>query len=229
METHSLISLNAYVRRAVRLNFPEAIWIQAEVAQVSLSKGHYFLELIEKDSDADSIIAQASAVCWKNMAARIGKTLGKAMLDQLLQDGRQLLLKVEVELHERFGYQLLIQEIDPSYTIGQLALQRQETLKRLAEEERLDKNGSIPLRPVLQRIAVLSSERAAGLQDFVTHLQQNPFGYQFWLDHYPISVQGKNVAAELNQQLRIIEFNQGKYDAAVIIRGGGSRIDSGGI
>jgi exodeoxyribonuclease VII large subunit len=224
MENLSLFELQEFVRRIIALNFPDALWIRAEVAQIKASRGHYYLELVEKAPEQDEIIAQASAVVWKGAYARLIKKLG-ADLPALLQEGRELLLQVRVDFHERYGLKLNIEDIDPAYTLGRMALQRRLLLQQLETKGLLGKNREAALAPVVQRIAVLSAETAAGYQDFLQQLAENPYGYQYQLYLFPTAMQGAQVETELLKQLQQIQKTTIPFDMAVIIRGGGARLD----
>lgn len=228
MESHSLYELNEFIRRVMHLNFADALWIRAEIAQIKASRGQYYLTLIEKDSDSEKIIAQADAMIWGRTYNKLRKKL-KGTLAHLLQDGVAVLVQVQVEFDERYGLTLMIEDIDPSYTIGQLELKRQQILADLAKANLLTVNKQLRLPPVIQRIAVLSSNNAAGLQDYLDQLQQNPYGYVFQNTLFPIAVQGERVEVELLGQLKKIALRSKEFDAVVIIRGGGSKIDLGGF
>lgn len=219
-----LFELNEHLRRVVALNFAEAVWVQAEIAAHQTSRGHHFLSLVEKGVESDQIIAQADAVVWNRTFNRLRRKHGKA-INAILQAGLATQLKVKLDFHERFGLKLIVEEVDVAYTVGQLALKRRATLETLQAEGNLDKNGNLPLPSVLQRIAVLSSERAAGLQDFKQHLQQNPYGYQFQVSLFPTAMQGQQVVKELSQQLKKINRYYEDFDVIVIVRGGGARLD----
>jgi exodeoxyribonuclease VII large subunit len=190
-----------------------------------------YLELIQKDSLTDEIIAQSSAVVWERSLRKLYQKHGQTVLD-ILSEGTEAHLQVRVSFHERYGLSLHIEEVDTTYTLGKLALQRRKTLENLAKNGLLDLQKKKNLAPVLQKIAVLSSETAAGWADFKTHLEQNNYGYHFDLDLYPVSVQGNFAAAEMIKQLQnispIMSSQKGEiqaYDAVIIVRGGGSKTD----
>ena len=225
MEAYSLFDLNQHLRRVLALNFSEPVWVEAEIAQCGSSRGHFYLELIQKSTeDEQEIIAQASAVLWAGQSRKIRKNLGN-MLDSLLQDGVATKVQVQLDFHERYGLKLVVIDIDPSYTLGQLALQRQKILDRLKAESLLELNQQIPLPSVVQRIAVISSERAAGYADFQQQLRQNPFEYAYDLHFFPAAMQGKAVEKEISTQLKKIRRSSIPFDAVAIMRGGGAKLD----
>lgn len=224
MEAHSLYELNEYVRRVIALNFREPVWIKAEASQIKQSRNNFYIDLVEKKEGKDEIIAQANAVIWARNYFFLKKKIGD-LLDSILVDGAEILIKVRIDFSERYGLKLLIEDIDPSYTLGQAELRRQEIVDRLKAEGLDTKNAQIQLSPVLQKIAVLSSEKAAGYQDFVTQLETNTYGYHFDITLYPIVVQGNQVERELINALEQIHTDDNSFDCIVIVRGGGSKLD----
>lgn len=225
MKSYSLFELNQFIRRVIALNLSDAIWIQCEIGQCNESRGHYWLELVQKgEENEDDIIAQASAVIWSRQYRKLRKELGKNF-EQLLREGMEVKVKAKVDFNERFGMKLMIESIDPSYTLGKLALQRQRILEQLKTEELLNKNVHAPIATVLQSIAVISSAKAAGYQDFVAQLSNNAYGYKYQVQFFPSAMQGAAVEEELLQQLKKIKRSAKQFDAVVIIRGGGSKLD----
>lgn len=218
----SLFELNEHLRRVVALNFPQALWIRAEIAQMGESKGHFYIELVQKNEEG--IVAQASAALWASEYRQLYKKLGLG-LQTVLREGLEVKMLVRPDFHERYGLKLHISDIDPAFTLGQLDLQRRQTVQTLRESGLLDKNRSLALKPVLQRIALISSETAAGRQDFLRQLEENHFGYRFGVQFFQASVQGKDAAAELVAALKKINQMPGQFDCAVLVRGGGSRLD----
>ncbi len=229
MTTYSLFELNTFIRQAVALNLPEALWITAEIAQASEARGHLFLELVQKsEKDDGDIAAQASAILWQRQYRQLRSRLGVA-LDEALCEGREVRLCVRVEFHERYGLKFLVVDADPAYTVGRLELQRRQTLKQLREEGLLERNRALPLPLVLQRVAVISSEEAAGLRDFEEHLGQNPFGFVFHCRLFATAVQGELLEAEFLQALSQVMQQTDAFDCAVVLRGGGARLDLAGF
>lgn len=223
-----LFEVLQHLRRTVALNFPETLWIKAEIAQFRESRGHIYLEIIEKDSGTEEWLAQAGAVLWQNQRIALTRKLG-AQLRAVLQEGMEILCKARVDFHERYGLKLVIEDIDPAYTAGQLALERLKKLEILQREGLMGKNRSLPLPPVLQRVAILSSPQAAGLQDFEQQLLKNTFGYNFFTRLFPAAMQGNLLENESIAQLTRIRAHTQHYDCVVIIRGGGSKLDLAGF
>ena len=224
MQSYSLFEINEFIKRVLALNFPDALWVRCEIAQVKEARGHFFIDLVQKEEAGDSIIAQAQAVLWNRQYRNIQKKTDLE-LNALLQEGMEVLVLAKVDFNERYGLKLVMEDFDPAYTMGRLELKRREIIRRLKELKLLEKNKALPLPPVLQRVAVLSSETAAGLQDFLQHLKADSFGYQFDCQLFPTSVQGVYVEMEMLAQLEKIEKHPAGFDCVAIIRGGGAKLD----
>jgi len=223
LDSYSLFELNEYIRRVIALNFAEPLWIHAEIGQVGESRGQYYISLIEKNEKSDAILAQSEAVIWYKSVLFLKKKLG-GVFDSLVQQGTQVKVKVKIDHHERYGLKLVIEDIDPKYTIGQLELQRQAIIDKLEAKGLIDINAQIPLPSVMQKIAVISSETAAGYKDFIKQIEQNMYGYDYDLTLYNTAVQGHRVRAEVSRALKSIK-EEGVCDCVVITRGGGSKMD----
>ena len=223
METHSLFELNEYIKRVIALNFPEHIWINCEIAQIKEVRGNVYIDLVEQDQ-LDNIIAQASGVIWYKSFLFIKNKLG-SLASSLLSAGSHVKVKVQVEFNERYGYKLVIDDIDPTYTLGRLEINRQKIIERLKEDNLFDSNKYIPLPSVIQKIAIISSEQAAGYKDFITQLSENQYGYQIEFHLYSAAMQGQNTEKDVCLAFDNINDSGINYDAVVIMRGGGSKLD----
>jgi exodeoxyribonuclease VII large subunit len=224
LKTYSLHEVNEYIRRILALNLPEALWVRCEIAQVNEARGHYFIELVQKAEDADEIIAQASAVIWQRSFRQLRGKLG-LLIHDLLQDGMEIQLKARIEFNERYGLKFIVEDIDPAYTLGKIEMRRRETIEALRQANLIEQNAQLPLPMVLQRIAIISSERAAGYRDFVKHLQENPYDYQFQSQLFISALQGEQVERDMLKRFREIERRRAQFECVVIIRGGGARLD----
>lgn len=224
MQHFTLYELNEFIRRVISLNFAEAIWVQCEIFQVSQSRGHFYIQLVQKDGVEDQVLARADAVLWQRSYLQLKRTMGP-LIDDLLREGLEVLLQVKVVFDERYGLQFRIEQIDPAFSLGKLELQRQETLRQLRAEGLLERNAQVPLPSVVQRIALLSSPEAAGLKDFLDQLHNNPFGYRYAVSLFSTAVQGQRVEPEMLGRLDQITNQKDRFDCVAIIRGGGSRLD----
>jgi exodeoxyribonuclease VII large subunit len=218
----SLFELNEHLKRVIAFNMRETLWVRCEIADVGSSKGSVYLSLVERNDF--KVSARAEAVIWGRVVDELQQRIGDSLWS-ILQAGRQILALVQVEFHEYFGMKLSIKDIDPSVTIGQLELQRAQTLKKLTEEQFTTLNAQVPTRAAWQRVAVISSATAAGLQDFLQQLQENAYGYRFEYELFHAVVQGVNVGKEVSAALAKIEARQAEFDCVVIVRGGGARLD----
>jgi len=220
----SLFELNEYIKRVIALNFPEPIWVHAEISQWKEVRGNVYLDLVCHDEKNGDVNAQLSATIWYKNYLFIKSKLGN-LLPSILCEGSQVLMKVQVDFHERYGLKLTIEDIDPSYTIGLMEMNRQKILQRLQDERLLEKNKESRMSLVPQRIAVISSENAAGYIDFIKHVQENVFGYAFAVTLFPASMQGQNTEKEVCQAFRNIMNQSQNFDCIAILRGGGSKMD----
>ncbi|MCJ8164551.1 exodeoxyribonuclease VII large subunit [Pontibacter sp. E15-1] len=222
----SLFQLHQQIREELEVAFPESYWVVAEVAQVNVDrrKGHCYLTLVDKGADARQMLAQARATIWSSRYQMLSRYF-EEKTGHPLKAGLKVLLHTSVRFHELYGLSLDISNIDPNYTIGDLARQRQETLKRLEAEGLLEANKALPLSLLPQRLAVISSATAAGYQDFVHQLQHNSFGYYFEITLFQATVQGNEAPASVRNALALVAKDSHRYDAVVLIRGGGSQTD----
>ncbi len=225
MESFTLYQVNEYIRRVIALNFKEPIWVEAEISQCNESRGNYYIDLIDKDEKSDQVSANAQANLWQSSFKFIKRKIG-VVIHELLQEGRTVRLKCKVDFHERYGLKLVVEDIDPNYTFGRIELQRQEIINRLQEEGFYTLNKQTTLPDVIQRIALITSSRAAGYKDFKAHLETNAYGYQYDIDIYESSMQGQHVERDCLAGINaILEKPRSYYDAVVILRGGGSKLD----
>lgn len=225
---YSLYELNEYIKRVMALNFQEAIWVRCEVSQASHSRGSVYLNIVELEEGTEEIKAQASAVIWPRSYIFLQNKL-KELLPYILEAGSEVLIKVKVDFNERYGFKLVIEDIDPTYTLGQAEMARQRIIERLKKERLLELNGQRNMSPVLQSVAVISSETAAGYADFMAQLENNIYGYEIHAELFQVAVQGRNVESDVVEAFSEIQANGKHYDAVTIVRGGGSKLDLAGF
>ncbi len=226
-ELLTLSQLNHMVRETIEEQFPYPLWVVAELSEIKINaSGHCYMELIEKKPDSDQPTAKARAVIWA-YTFRMLKPYFETTAGRPLAPGLKILVQAEVSFHEIYGFSLNIKDIDPSYTIGEMALKRKEIIERLQREGILEMNKHLPFPLVPQNIAIISSETAAGFQDFVHQLTHNPYGYRFNFVLFPAIMQGAEAEGTLVEALEHIYEKENKFDVVVIIRGGGSQADLG--
>ncbi|MEM9836747.1 MAG: exodeoxyribonuclease VII large subunit [Bacteroidota bacterium] len=224
MKTYTLSDFTLFIRRILALNMPESVWVSAELGQVNSSRGHIYLTLIEKDETGQRVVAQMEGMLWRSQQQQLQKQHGVSIL-KVFQTGMDVRLKVTADFHDRYGFKLVVEDADPAHTLGQLALKRQAILTRLQTGGYLQKNKDKKLPFFPQRLAIVSSETAAGYADFRQQLLRNPDHYYFDLQLFPAAMQGDAAPKEIMQALKNISRLARNFDAVVIIRGGGARMD----
>ncbi len=219
----TLSELNEKIKETLANAFPTTVWIVAEVSELKENRnGHCYLELIEKQG-AD-IVARSRATIW-SYTYRMLKPYFETTTGQFFTQGIKILVQVAVEYHASFGLSLNIKDIDPIYTVGDMAMQRKEIINRLQTEGVFEMNKELQLPLVPQKIAVISSATAAGFQDFINQLENNDFGFKFYTKLFQATMQGVDaVPSIINALERIFEYED-FFDAVVIIRGGGATAD----
>lgn len=224
----SLYELNNLVRSCLENVMPDTYWVRAELSEVRVSRGHCYLEFVQKSERGDGLVAKARGQVWANrwniVRPYFERTTGRP-----LSPGMQVLVCVGVTFHELYGYSLNVVDIDPTFTLGDIARCRQEILKQLEQEGVLTMNKELPLPRLLQRVAVISSASAAGYGDFCNQLTGNVRGLCFRTKLFPAVMQGDGVEASVIAALNTIAAEMDEWDAVVIIRGGGSTSDLAGF
>lgn len=223
----TLLELNKNIQEKLKDNFPDSVWVIAEISELKVNRnGHCYLELIEKDTITDQIIARTRATIWaftfRMLRPYFEKTTGRE-----LEAGIKILVNVAVEFHELYGLSLNITDIDPNYTIGDLAQKKAEILKKLEDDGVIHMNKELNFPLVPQKIAIISSDTAAGYQDFINQLDNNSFGYKFYTKLFPAVMQGLQAEESIINSLERIYDYEDLFDVVVIIRGGGSQADLG--
>lgn len=229
MNPLSLYELNALVRGILEDTLQEEYWVQAELSDVRINPaGHCYFEFIQKDEHSHSLVAKARGTIWANIF-RLLKPYFEEATGQLFTSGIKVLVKVSVGFHELYGYSLTVLDIDPSYTLGDMARRRREILKQLEEEGVLTLNKEIEMPLFPQSIAVISSATAAGYGDFCDQLHNNPYGFYFHAELFPAIMQGDRVEESILAALDAINQRIDEFDVVVIIRGGGATSDLSGF
>jgi exodeoxyribonuclease VII large subunit len=200
-------------------------WVIAEISELSVNySGHCYLELVQKSEKSEQLVARARAVIWSN-TFRMLQPYFESTTGQPFSEGIKVMLRVVAEFHEVYGLSLNVVDIEPTYTVGELAVRKQKILAKLKEEGVLEMNQELELPQLLNRIAIVSSITAAGLKDFMDQLTNNPFGFKFYTKLFPAIMQGNEAEASIINQLDTIFSASELFDAVVIIRGGGASAD----
>ena len=228
-EAISLYDLNALVRRSIEQCLPDEFWVQAELSDVRTnSTGHGYLEFIQKDPRSNNLIAKARGTIWANVY-RLLKPYFEEATGQAFVSGIKVLVQVTVSFHELYGYSLTVQDIDPTYTLGDMAKRRREILKQLEEEGVLTLNKELDMPRLPQRVAIISSPTAAGYGDFCHQLQNNSRRFYFYTELFPALMQGDRVEDSVLAALDKVNVRLPEFDVVVIIRGGGATSDLSGF
>jgi exodeoxyribonuclease VII large subunit len=223
---YSLLELNRMVRESIECEMPEEYWVEAELSECRETRGHCYMELIQKEELSATPVAKAQAKCWANKWLTI-RPYFERITGQQLHAGMKVLLQVYPQFHEAYGFSWIVNDIDPTYTIGDMARKRQEIIKKLKDEGVFDLQKELHLPMFCQRIAVISSQTAAGYGDFCNQLADNPYGFKFETQLFPATMQGEGVENSIINALERIYDTD--YDCVVIIRGGGATSDMSGF
>ncbi len=224
-DIYTLEQLLGFVKEAIDANLPAPLWVKAEIQQLTRNRsGHCYLTLIEKSADGRTTVAEARAIIWSSqytgIAARFEFETGRR-----IEDGIGVLCCVRVNYSPVYGFSLVINDIDPSFTVGEAFLQRQRTIARLQSEGMIGLNAQNPLTILPRRLALISSETAAGYGDFMDHLHGNAYGFKFSGELFAAPMQGSEAPAGIIAALSAIADRLEQFDAVLIMRGGGSASD----
>jgi exodeoxyribonuclease VII large subunit len=224
MAALTLYELNSMVRDVVELGMPGSYWVEAELSEVRERSGHCYMELVQKDLTGNSTVARASARCWRSTWASVRPGF-EQVTGEHFRAGLKVLLQVHAQFHENFGFSWIVTDIDPAYTLGDMARRRQEIIRILKEEGVFDLNKELCLSLFASRIAVVSSESAAGYGDFCNQLDTNAYGFAFSVRLFPAVMQGERTEGSIISALDAINSEADDFDCVVIIRGGGAVSD----
>ena len=236
---YSLIELNRLVRDAIECGLPDEYWVEAELSECRERSGHCYMELIEKDEQTNTPVARASAKCWRQTWQMVSPYFERTT-GQPLRAGLKVLLRVYAQFHEAYGFSWIVTDIDPTYTLGDMARKRQEIIRQLKAEGVFDLQRELRIPLFAKRIAVISAAGAAGYGDFCRQLEENDYGFRFEVTLFPAIMQGEqveqSVIAALNQiyeqqsnhtsHLSSLSFH---FDVVCILRGGGATADLSGF
>ena len=224
MKQYSLSELCAEIQEVVENDLLERYWVCAEIASLS-ARGHCYMELVEK-ADDNMLAAKVRATCWSNVYSLLSAYFIQET-GQALRVGMQVLVEVSVAFHPVYGLSLNVWNIDPTYTQGDLAKQRQATIRRLTEDGVMELQQSLELPTLIHKVAVISAADAAGYGDFCDQLQNNRFGVKFEVELFAAVMQGDHAPKSIIKALNEIVSEEEKWDIVVIIRGGGATTDLG--
>lgn len=225
MNSITLSELTNQIQATIRLNFATSVWIRAEVSELRENQnGHCYLEFIEKDINSDAIIAKTKAIIWSS-TFRMIKPYFENSTGQSLRPGLTLLVAVQVEFNGVYGFSLIVNDIDPAFTIGELAARRIKIIRQLEEDGIANMNKELEMPKITQRIAIISSVTAAGYGDFKDQLFNSSNNFTFYTKLFKAVMQGDQAEKSIISALDKIYNHVEKFDVVVIIRGGGATTD----
>lgn len=227
-EPITLYELNSLVSSVVELDLPDSYWVVAELSDVREVRGHCYMELVEKDDRSNTPMAKASAKCWASRWAML-RPMFERVTGQRIRSGMKVMLCVKAQFHPAYGFSWIVSDMNPEYTMGDMARRRQEIVRRLKAEGVFDLQRELALSPFAMRIAVVSSKGAAGYGDFCNQLRDNAGGYAFRVELFDAIMQGEAVEQSVINALDCIFGRIADFDAVVIIRGGGATSDLSGF
>ena len=216
------------VRETIELTMPNRFWVVAELSECRENRGHCYMELIQKNDSSNALVAKASAKCWKSVWAKV-KVHFQQVTGEQLHAGQQILLCVTAQFHELYGFSWIVTDINPEFTLGELAKKRQEIIDTLKKEGVFNLNKELTIPRFTQRIAIISSQTAAGYGDFCNQLLENSYHLRFYTELFSTTMQGDNTEKNLIKSLNDIYRRVADFDVVVIIRGGGSTADLRGF
>lgn len=228
MKTISLLELNLMIRGTIERGMPGEYWVEAELSEARESRGHCYMELVQKDESGNTPVARAQAKCWRQTWAML-RPYFERTTGQTFRAGLKVLLQVYAQFHEAYGFSWIVTDIDPTYTMGDMARRRQMIMAKLKEMGVFDLNRELAIPMFAQRIAVISSETAAGYGDFCRQLSDNEYGFAFATELFPAVMQGEQVEQSIIAALNSINDRADCFDCVVIIRGGGATSDMSGF
>ncbi|MBQ7019007.1 MAG: exodeoxyribonuclease VII large subunit [Bacteroidales bacterium] len=224
-EKISLLELQERIRRGIEGAVPHQVWITAEIGEMkNHPSGHCYLDLVDYKEGERGVAAKARGVIWSSVW-RMLQPYFLSVAGVPLSKGLNVLLKVQANFSAVYGLSLNILDIDPSFTVGELELRRQQTIKRLQQEGCMEMNAQLQLPPLPRRIAVISSATAAGYRDFMNHLHKNEYGFRFSTELFPAQMQGQEAPESIIVALDKIAEREGEFDVVAILRGGGAAMD----
>ena len=219
----SLSEICQSLRSVISKTYNQTYYIQAEIIKLNFypQTGHCFPELVEKENE--QIKAQMRGIIWAGNYRRISERF-RNMVGEPLKDGISILCLATIEFSPQYGLALYIQDIEPSFTLGEMARNKKEVIDKLKKENVFDENKKKTLPIVPKRIAVISVETSKGYNDFIVTLTNNNWNYRFDTTLFPAVLQGDRAILTITEQLSQIEKQLELFDCVVIIRGGGGDV-----
>jgi exodeoxyribonuclease VII large subunit len=225
MNSITLSELTERIQQTIKLNFDTTVWIRAEISELHENQsGHCYLEFVEKEAETGFLLSKTKATIWST-TYRMLKPYFESSTGQSLRAGLNVLVAVTVEFHSVYGFSLNVRDIDPTFTIGEMAARRLKIIRQLEIDGIAEMNKEIKFPQLPQRLAVISSATAAGYDDFCNQLKNDSSHFAFYTRLFPAIMQGDQAESSIIEAFEKIFRNIDFFDAVVIIRGGGAITD----
>lgn len=218
----TLKQVTGSIQKIIAERYNRFYWVQAEMHKLNFTnKGHCYPELVQKENG--KIVAEMRGTIWKTQFDKISKNF-MDVVKEPLRDGLSLLFLVKISFHPLYGMGLEVMDIDPTFALGELQKEREETLQKLAKEGILNANQQLPFPLLPQRIAIISVDSSKGLSDFYSVVESNNWNYKFFFMLFPAQLNGDLAIDSIQKQLKQVLKVRQHFDAVAIIRGGGGEI-----
>lgn len=223
MKSHSLLELSQSIERVISHTFKNAYWVRAEISRVNFypKSGHCYPELVEKQHG--KIVAEIRSTIWRNTFQTIS-TKFKNETGEELKEGMKVLFQVQVKYAPTHGISLNILDIEPSFTIGEMAREKKNTIDTLKKEGLYDCNRLLPFPYFPSRLAIISVSTSKGYHDFLTTIYAKAARFNIDMELFPAILQGDTAVNSISEQLEIIREQANQFDLVLIIRGGGGDV-----
>lgn len=223
MKSHSLLELSESIQRVVQRTFNSSYWVRAEISRLNYypKSGHCYPELVEKTDG--KIVAEIRSTIWKSVYFDITSKF-KTQTGEELKEGMKILFLVQVKYSPTHGVSLNILDIDPSFSLGEMAKEKLASIKYLKENNLFDLNRSLEIPYLPNRLAIISVSTSKGYQDFLETIEKKGANFSLKMDLFPAILQGDVGVTSITEQLELIKKSSSDFDLVLIIRGGGGDV-----
>ncbi|MGB0391529.1 MAG: exodeoxyribonuclease VII large subunit [Salibacteraceae bacterium] len=222
-KSHTLLQLSQSIERFIKSTFNSTYWVSAEISKLNFypKSGHCYPELVEKANG--KIVAEIRSTIWSSTYQRLAHKF-KSETGEELREGMKILFFIQVKYSPTHGISLNIVDIDPSYTLGEIAKEKKQTIKKLKDQNLFEANKQVPFPYFPQRIAIVSVISSKGYQDFLETMKAKASHINYFQELFPAILQGDNAVSSITEQLELIEKRSANFDIVLIIRGGGGDV-----
>lgn len=220
---YSLLELTQSIESVLKKTYTASYWVKAEIAKLNYypKSGHCYPDLVEKENGV--VLAQIRATIWAGQFNDINSKFIKVTKEPL-SDGMTVLIRTSVSFHPVYGLSLHIVDIEPSFTLGEMAKEKQQSIDKLLAQGIFHSNKQLVPPVLIRRLAVISVETSKGYHDFIKVIDHNDWNYKFFHMLFPALLQGEGAITSIIEQLGRIKKVLSHFDAVLIIRGGGGDV-----